>query len=101
MVQSALERAAEGRTTIVVAHRLSTIQNATSITALVDGQVVESGTHSQLMEKEGVYYDLVMAQVRPYSFLSGFCCSYNIWTSRSIFKQLVNKTLDCYLYNIN
>lgn len=52
-----------GRTTIVVAHRLSTIRNADVIAGFNKGQVVELGTHNQLMEKKGVYYTLVTMQV--------------------------------------
>ena len=52
-----------GRTTIVVAHRLSTIQTADIIAGVVEGRVVEQGTHEQLMQKAGVYYTLVMNQV--------------------------------------
>jgi ATP-binding cassette subfamily B (MDR/TAP) protein 1 len=62
VVQSALDRARQGRTTIVVAHRLSTIRNATSIASIVSGEVIEKGTHSELMERKDVYYELVMAQ---------------------------------------
>ena len=62
-VQEALDRAREGRTTIVIAHRLSTIQNADIIVSIEDGRVVETGSHSDLMDKKGLYYDLVTAQV--------------------------------------
>ncbi len=60
-VQNALERASRGRTTIVVAHRLSTIFNADKIVLLKDGQVVEEGTHQELMTKQSSYYELVNA----------------------------------------
>lgn len=63
IVQQALDCAREGRTTIVVAHRLSTIQSADVIVSVDDGQVVEMGTHAELMDKEGLYFDLVTAQV--------------------------------------
>ena len=62
VVQEALDKAEEGRTTIVVAHRLSTIRNADVIISLKDGCVAEKGTHSELMKKGGLYYDLVTAQ---------------------------------------
>ena len=62
IVQDALDKAREGRTTIVIAHRLSTIQTADTIIAIKDGRVAESGTHSELMDKEGLYYELVTAQ---------------------------------------
>ena len=62
IVQQALDKAREGRTTIVIAHRLSTIRTANVIVALSRGCVVELGTHDQLMEQKGLYYELVTAQ---------------------------------------
>ena len=62
IVQEALDKARKGRTTIVIAHRLSTIQTADVITSIDQGQVVEWGTHSDLMDREGLYYELVTAQ---------------------------------------
>ena len=56
-------QARQGRTTIVIAHRLSTIQTADIIAGVVDGVVVEQGTHQELMQKSGVYYKLVTNQV--------------------------------------
>lgn len=53
----------QGRTTVVVAHRLSTIRNADIIAGFSNGQIVEVGTHSQLVEKQGVYYNMVNMQV--------------------------------------
>lgn len=58
VVQEALEQAQAGRTSIVIAHRLSTIQGADTIAVIQAGQVVETGTHSELMEKKGHYYSL-------------------------------------------
>ncbi|HSA61444.1 MAG TPA: ABC transporter ATP-binding protein [Nitrospiraceae bacterium] len=58
LVQDALERLMEGRTTFVVAHRLSTIQRADRILVLDKGQLVEEGTHVQLMERKGLYHYL-------------------------------------------
>ena len=63
IVQEALDKARKGRTTIVIAHRLSTIQTADVIASISDGQVVETGTHLELMDQEGLYYELVTAQV--------------------------------------
>ena len=66
IVQEALDRAREGRTTIIIAHHLSTIQTADVIASIDQGQVVEWGTHAELMDKEGLYYELVTAQVCVY-----------------------------------
>lgn len=62
LVQAALDAAASGRTCIVVAHRLSTIQNADCIAVLKNGRVVESGTHRELIEAQGLYHSMVMKQ---------------------------------------
>ncbi|KAM9489216.1 ATP-dependent translocase ABCB1 isoform 1-T2 [Clarias gariepinus] len=62
IVQAALDKARAGRTTIVIAHRLSTIRTADIIAGFKDGQVVEHGTHKELMSKKGVYYSLVTQQ---------------------------------------
>ncbi|XP_048881352.1 ATP-dependent translocase ABCB1 isoform X32 [Brienomyrus brachyistius] len=63
IVQQALDKARLGRTCVVIAHRLSTIQNADIIAVIQNGRVVEQGTHSQLMQREGAYYALINAQV--------------------------------------
>uniref|UniRef100_A0A7N5ZYI5 ATP-binding cassette, sub-family B (MDR/TAP), member 4 n=1 Tax=Anabas testudineus TaxID=64144 RepID=A0A7N5ZYI5_ANATE len=62
IVQAALDKVRQGRTTIIVAHRLSTIRNADVIAGFQKGAIVELGTHSQLMEKQGVYQTLVSMQ---------------------------------------
>lgn len=62
VVQAALDSAAKGRTTIAVAHRLSTIQNADMICVFNDGKIVETGTHEQLLELKGFYAQLVQMQ---------------------------------------
>ncbi|KAM7199857.1 P-loop containing nucleoside triphosphate hydrolase protein [Rhypophila sp. PSN 637] len=62
VVQAALEAAAEGRTTITIAHRLSTIKDAHNIVVMSQGRIVEQGTHDQLLEQHGAYYNLVTAQ---------------------------------------
>ena len=63
IVQEALDKAREGRTTIVIAHRLSTIQTANVIAGIDNGRVVEIGSHEELMKNQGLYYELVTAQV--------------------------------------
>jgi subfamily B ATP-binding cassette protein MsbA len=61
-VQQALARLRHGRTTIVVAHRLSTVRDADLVVAMAEGVVVEQGTHAELMSKDGLYARLVRTQ---------------------------------------
>jgi ATP-binding cassette subfamily B protein len=58
IVQESLERLAKGRTTFTIAHRLTTVQNAAEILVLTADGIVERGTHSELLEKKGIYYNL-------------------------------------------
>ena len=62
LIQDALQALSSGRTTIAIAHRLSTLRNATRLVVLDKGAVAEVGSHEELMEKQGLYYGLVMAQ---------------------------------------
>ncbi len=62
LIQDALQALSSGRTTIAIAHRLSTLRNATRLVVLDKGMVAEVGSHEELMEKQGLYYGLVMAQ---------------------------------------
>ena len=62
VVQAALDAASKGRTTIAVAHRLSTIQKADIIYVIDQGRVVESGTHESLIGLKGRYYELTVLQ---------------------------------------
>lgn len=64
IIQSAFERLMGGRTSFVIAHRLSTIRNADLLLVVNNGQIVERGTHTSLLEAEGEYYDLYMSQFR-------------------------------------
>uniref|UniRef100_I3L6P9 Phosphatidylcholine translocator ABCB4 n=1 Tax=Sus scrofa TaxID=9823 RepID=I3L6P9_PIG len=71
VVQVALDKAREGRTTIVIAHRLSTVRNADVIAGFDDGVIVEKGSHDELMKEKGIYFKLVTVQdehVPPVSF---------------------------------
>ncbi|MHC4937601.1 MAG: ABC transporter ATP-binding protein [Planctomycetota bacterium] len=65
LVQSALERLMEGRTTLVIAHRLSTVQHADKICVMQDGRIVEVGNHEQLMASESLYRRLYQMQFAP------------------------------------
>ncbi|KAL1651600.1 multidrug-resistance transporter mdr5 [Didymella pomorum] len=62
VVQAALEKAKSGRTTIAVAHRLSTIKDADCIIVFARGKIVESGTHKDLLARRGVYYEMSLGQ---------------------------------------
>jgi ABC transporter related len=62
LVQVALENMMKNRTSVVIAHRLSTIQNADHIVVMQKGQIVEQGTHTELLQKQGMYKKLVEMQ---------------------------------------
>jgi ATP-binding cassette subfamily B protein len=63
-IQKALENLVLGRTTIAIAHRLSTLHRADRLVVLDRGQIVEVGTHDTLMAAEGAYFNLYQAQAR-------------------------------------
>jgi ATP-binding cassette subfamily B protein len=63
-VQRALDAALEGRTSLVIAHRLSTVRNADQILVLDEGRIVEFGTHTELLARGGLYADLYRTQFR-------------------------------------
>ena len=63
-IQEALDELCRGRTTIVVAHRLSTVKNADEIAVIADGKIAEQGNHETLLEKNGIYADLYRLQFR-------------------------------------
>ena len=61
-IQEAFNKIMEGRTSFIVAHRLSTIQNADIILVMNKGNVIEQGNHKELMKKKGFYYNLYTSQ---------------------------------------
>jgi ABC-type multidrug transport system fused ATPase/permease subunit len=64
LIQDAIKKVIKDRTTIVIAHRLSTIQHANNIIVLHKGKVREMGTHQELLDKKGMYYDLYLLQYK-------------------------------------
>jgi ATP-binding cassette subfamily B protein/subfamily B ATP-binding cassette protein MsbA len=67
LIQDALPRLMEGRTNIIVAHRLSTIQHADKIIVLKKGKIREMGTHQELLNKQGIYYELYKLQYEDFN----------------------------------
>ncbi|MCC7209142.1 MAG: ABC transporter ATP-binding protein [Anaerolineae bacterium] len=66
LIQAALEKIMHGRTSFVIAHRLSTVRHASTVLVIKDGDIVERGTHEELLAAKGAYYDLYMSQfLRP------------------------------------
>ena len=63
-VQAALSELSEGRTTLVVAHRLSTVKNADRILVITDGEIAENGTHEELVAQGGLYAELYRYQFK-------------------------------------
>ena len=63
-IQKALLRLMEGRTSFVIAHRLSTIRDADNVVVINNGEIVEQGTHQQLLEKRGFYHHLYLSQFK-------------------------------------
>ena len=67
LIQKAMDNLKIGRTSFVIAHRLSTIKNADLILCLKDGDIVEQGTHEELMDKNGFYANLYNSQFEKIS----------------------------------
>lgn len=67
LIQKAMDNMMKGRTSFIIAHRLSTIRNADLILCLKDGDIVEQGTHDELMEKDGFYFNLYNSQFEKVS----------------------------------
>ncbi|MBO7096968.1 MAG: ABC transporter ATP-binding protein, partial [Lachnospiraceae bacterium] len=64
MIQKALERLTKGKTTFAIAHRLSTLKNADRIMVIDGHHIAEIGTHSELLDRKGIYYNLYTAQIQ-------------------------------------
>ena len=64
LIQQALDRLVKGRTTFAIAHRLSTLRNADRLVVIDKHGIAEIGTHNELLEKQGIYYGLVTAQLK-------------------------------------
>lgn len=62
LIQKAMDHLMEGRTSFIIAHRLSTIRNADMILVMKDGDIIEQGTHDELLAKNGFYADLYRSQ---------------------------------------
>jgi ATP-binding cassette subfamily B protein/subfamily B ATP-binding cassette protein MsbA len=71
LIQASLADLFKGRTTFVIAHRLSTVTHADIIVAMDHGQIVEVGTHAQLMDNRGFYFDMVERQWRSFAPVDG------------------------------
>jgi ATP-binding cassette subfamily B protein len=69
-IQEAITRLVEGRTTIAIAHRLSTLRDADRLAVIEKGEVKEVGTHEELVAKEGIYHDLVKTQTEMTSVIA-------------------------------
>jgi ATP-binding cassette subfamily B protein len=70
-VRDALNRMVEGRTSLIIAHRLSTVQRADKIIVMHKGQVREMGTHQQLLAQRGIYFKLYQLQYKDQELSSG------------------------------
>lgn len=70
IIRQGLERLMEGRTSLIVAHRLSTIQNASKIIVMHKGHVRETGTHRELLERQGLYYKLYQLQYKDQELMA-------------------------------
>jgi ABC-type multidrug transport system fused ATPase/permease subunit len=67
-VQDAMDSLMKGRTVLVIAHRLSTVKSADTVAVVSDGQIVERGTHDELLSRDGIYTALVKRQLQGPKF---------------------------------
>lgn len=93
-IAAALRHVARGRTTVAVAHRLSTIQHADVIYVLGEGKVLEVGTHAELLRQKGLYFNMV-SRLFPGSLPSGACgVVLGLSANPSCVKQCQSQALD-------
>jgi ABC-type multidrug transport system fused ATPase/permease subunit len=71
-IQKALKEVQKDRTTFIIAHRISSVKNADEILILEDGRIVERGSHQQLMNRKGRYYEMVRQQYHDLDKLEEF-----------------------------
>ncbi len=79
-IQDSLDELVQGRTTISIAHRLSTLRSADHLIVLDNGELVESGTHAELVEKRGVYYKLLQLQTKALAMRGSNRDGSRIWS---------------------
>ena len=70
-IQQQLKDVLKGRTTFIIAHRISSVKNADQILVLKDGKIAERGTHAQLLDQRGIYFGMVQDQYRDFLNISG------------------------------
>ena len=71
VIQQKLKKVLAGRTTFIIAHRISSVKNADQILVMKDGAIAERGTHKELLAKKGIYYQMVQDQYRDLKNVQG------------------------------
>jgi len=94
LVQSALSRLMQGRTCVVIAHRLSTVQDVDRIVVLHHGRVREMGTHAELLERRGIYYRLYQLQVLGGRPAAPRAEPVEVWSPAATMARLVDSPMD-------